>query len=109
MMVIRTEQLQAFRRAEWQTFLRNIAAEARAVLASRGDPRANAPLEEAVADAVRLGQYHGFRARPALMSFARLVVVNGPGWETPAVRTAFNDDTMTVEAKLDILATAVNG
>jgi hypothetical protein len=108
MLVIRTEQFDAFRRAEWETFLETIEDEVREILASRADPRATAPLGGAVSDAVKLGQYHGFHARPLLQSFARIVVVAGPGWETAAARAVLNETGLTAEARLDLLATAVD-
>ena len=108
MLVIREEQFEAFRRAEWQTFVRTIEHEARKLMSSRGNARAAEPLEDAVADAVRLAQSHGFRTRPALLSFASLVVAFGPGWETDAVRATLRDNTLSGDAKLARLAAALN-
>lgn len=103
MLVIRDAQFDAIRRGEWRSFLRTIAAEARAILVAQGHPRAAEPLESAVEDAVKLAQRYGFRARPHLSRFAGFVVVHGPGWETPAVRAALSDDALTAEAKLDCI------
>lgn len=109
MLVIRKEQFDAFRRDEWQQFLGSIAAEARAILASRGDPRAKEPLDEAVKKAVEMAQRYRFRARPHLVRFARLVVVTGPGWQTPAAQAALGDRTATAEARLARLEASVGG
>jgi hypothetical protein len=99
-LVIRDEQMDAFRRAEWQAFLQRIEADARAALAARGDPRASEPLGNAVEQALRLAQRHGFCVRPHLARFARFVLVAGAGWQSPTVREVLGDATLTEEAKL---------
>lgn len=91
MLVIRKEQLDAFRDADWRSFLREIEAGARAVLAARGDARAELPLAERVQEAVALAKRHGFRGRPHLARFARFVVIAGEGWATPAALAALAD------------------
>jgi hypothetical protein len=109
MLTIRNEQLDAFRREEWRSFLRSIAAEARKILASQGHPRAGQSLEAAVTDAVKLAQHYGFRVRPDLARFARFVVVTGPGWDTPAARAVLADETLMAEARLDRLEAGTRG
>ncbi len=99
MLIIRDEQLDAFRDAAWTAFVQGIEAEIRTELVARSDPSANQPLGLAVAEAIELAQRHGFRTRPHLARFARFVMLAGPGWEN-AGRAALDDDMVDDDTRL---------
>jgi hypothetical protein len=88
-LVIRPEQMEAFRQEEWRAFLREVEAEVRQALAARNDPRAAKPLAAAVEEAVALAQELGLLQRPHFARFARIAIVHEPA---PAALAVLDGD-----------------
>lgn len=103
-LVIRPEQIDAFRQEEWKSFLRQIRRDVQTELARRGDPRATGPFADAVDETIGLARAHGFVQRPHLARFVRLVLVHQPDVATLNI---LDDESIGDDARLAHLERAL--